>query len=296
MEIKEFGQVIARELKDLLGDGYSIEYRDVVKNNGIVYHAVVIRKDGENVAPTIYIDKYYEEYTKGSLIMGIVKDIADIYRQCIPSCSFDLDFYFDFSKVSQKLFFKVLSYRKNREKLKNVPIKRIMDLALVPMCIYKNRMLGEGTIMIQDSHLETWEITREELWENVALSAPKVAPPKISSLMDFLSRVTGENTSVDELCGIYVVTNTSENLGAGTIFYPGLLKGIADDHECDLYIIPSSIHECIVIPDDGYSMDTSFLRNIIREVNSSTVADVEILSDNLYRYDRDEDRLSIVKG
>ena len=138
MEIKEFGQVIAREVKDVLGEDYLVDYRDVVKNNGIVYHAVVIRKQDENVAPTIYIDQFYEEYTKGTLIMGIVKEIVAMYRQCIPNDSFDLNFFFDFSKVSERLFFKTVNYKKNREKLKDVPIKRVLDLALVPVCHYRN--------------------------------------------------------------------------------------------------------------------------------------------------------------
>ena len=75
MEIKEFGQVIAREVKDALGDCYTIDYSDVLKNNGVVYHALTIRKKDEKVAPTIYIDGMYEQYRRGALLMGIVNDV-----------------------------------------------------------------------------------------------------------------------------------------------------------------------------------------------------------------------------
>ena len=34
MDIKEFGQVRVREVGDMLGDGYEIDLRDIVKNNG----------------------------------------------------------------------------------------------------------------------------------------------------------------------------------------------------------------------------------------------------------------------
>ena len=295
MEIKEFGQVIAREVKDALGDCYSIDYSDVLKNNGVVYHAITIRKEDESVAPTIYIDQLYEQFNRGALLMGIVNDVVNMYRYSAPKEPIDMDFFFDFSMVMDKLFFKVVNYKKNREKLKEVPIKRILDLALVPLCHYKNEQMGDGAIMIQNSHLEEWEISKNELWENVSLNAPKEAPPKVTGLMDFLERVTGMAPDTDAFCGVYVVTNQCENLGAGVCFYPGVLKEIADDHECDLYVIPSSIHECLVIPDADLYIDPDNLRQIIGEVNRSTVADEDVLSDNLYKYDRENDRFYIVE-
>ncbi len=295
MGIKEFGQVIAREVKDALGDCYTIDYSDVLKNNGVVYHALTIRKKDENVAPTIYIDGMYEQYRRGALLMGIVNDVVNMYKCSAPKVDIDMDFFFDFSRVSDKLFFKAVNYKKNKEKLKEVPIKRVLDLALVPLCHYRNEYMGDGAIMIQNDHVEEWEISKDELWENVSMNAPIEAPAKVTGLMDFLERVTGIAPDTDAFCGIYVVTNKSEHLGAGVCFYPGVLKEIADDHECDLYIIPSSIHECLVIPDADFYMNPENLRQIIGEVNRSTVAEEEILSDNLYRYDRETDRFSIVK-
>lgn len=295
MEIKEFGQIIAREVKDKLGEDYSIDYSDVLKNNGVVYHALTIREKEKSVAPTIYIDGMFEEYNRGKLLMGLVDDVVNIFKHSIPGTGMDIDFFFDFSKVSEKLFYKVVNYKRNKEKLKEVPIKRVMDLALVPLCFYKNPQIGNGSIMITKSHLKEWEISEEELWENVAENAVKLMPLKVKGLPEFLERMTGGNIDVEELCGIYVMSNSCGDLGAATIFYPGALKEIADDHECDLYVIPSSIHECIIIPEAGLSMDTSFIKMMIREVNRSTVSKTDYLSDNLYRYDRDSDRLFIVK-
>ena len=297
MEIKEFGQAIAREVKGALGSEYCIDFRDVLKNNGVIYHAITIRKQDENVAPTIYIDQMYEKYKRGVLLSSLVTDVLIMYRQSAPRETIDVDFFSDFSLVSEKLFFKVVNYKKNKEKLKDVPIKRIMDLALVPVCFYQNEHIDEGSIMIQNSHLAIWEITKEELWENISESAPKVAPPKIKDLLDFLERMTGESQreEFEACCGMYVVTNKCENFGAGSILYPGLLKSIADDHESDLFIIPSSVHECIVIPDSAFVMDTDSMREMIHEVNRTALVDEDILSDNLYMYDRQDDRFFIVK-
>ncbi|WP_022764549.1 DUF5688 family protein [Butyrivibrio sp. XPD2006] len=295
MEIKEFSRVMAREVSDKLGKGIDIECSEVLKNNGVVYHALTIRKEGECIAPTIYIDQLLERYNRGTLLMSLVDDVVNMYRKCAPATDTNIDFFDDFSVVSQHLFFKAVNYKKNMKKLENVPIKRVLDLALVPLALFEHPRLGSGTVMIENSYLDIWEISKDELWENVVECASKVAPPKIRGLMDFLSKVTGNEEEVDELCGIYVISNTAGNLGAGVVFYPGLLQGLADDHECNLFIIPSSIHECIVIPDSNMCTETGSLRDIIREVNRSTVADEEVLSDNLYMYDRETDKFFIVK-
>jgi hypothetical protein len=85
-------------------------------------------------------------------------------------------------------------------------------------------------------------------------------------------------------------------LGAGVIFYPNMLKELADYHESDLFIIPSSVHETLIIPDTNMIMDIESLRDMICEVNRTAVADEEILSDNLYVYDRENGSMFIAKG
>ena len=295
MEIKEFGKIMAREVGYKLGEGYDIEINEILKNNGIVYHGLSIRKEGENIAPTIYIDQLMEKYNKGTVLMNLVDEVVTTYRQHEPEGDLGTDFYLNFAEVSKRLFFKVVNYKKNKKKFEEVPVKRILDLALVPLVMFEHSRMGEGTIMVTNSHLRLWEISKEELWENVAENAASVAPPKIYSLMDYLNRLTGQDSNIYDICGMYVVTTEGGDLGAGAIFYPGLLKEIADEYEDDLYIIPASVHECIVMPVDHVLMEPSYLRMVIKEVNITTVSDVDVLSDNLYKYVRDEDRFVIVK-
>jgi hypothetical protein len=293
MEIKEFGRIMAREVGDKLGEGVNIEYNEVLKNNGVIYHALTIRKEGQNVAPTIYIDQLFECYKKGNYLMGLVDDVVDTYRKYEPSSDVDVEFFCDFSKGSNKLFFKVVNYDKNRLKLEDVPIKRCLDLALVPLVKYKSVEMGCGTITISKKHLEHWEISEEELWENVFENAPSVEPSKISGMLDILSGIPTYMAGADELSGLYVVTNKGGLLGASVMFYPGVLKGLAKDFESNLYIIPSSIHEVIIIPENHYGIEPDFLNGMIREVNSTTVAEEEVLSDNLYLYDREKGEVKL---
>ncbi len=311
MNIGEFGRILAEQVKVLMGDNYEVEYKEVLKNNGITYHALVIREKNRYVAPTIYFDSFFDAYRNGARMKDIAGQMVDMYYHYMPVEDQNMDFFEDFSQVAGKLFFKVVNLKKNKRKLKNVPYRKLMDLAMVPLCRVKSRELGEGVITIENSHLDTWEITEDELWENIGENAAVTAPPRISGLMEVIEKATGivaetepgeetedgigTVTCGDDMCGIYVVSNEAGTLGASAAFYPGLLKSLSEDFESNLFIVPSSIHEVLVIPDPNLQVDVSSLKEMIHEVNVTTVAEEEVLSDNLYRYDFETDRIYVVK-
>ena len=295
MSIEGFGQLLSEEVKVLMGSDFEVDYREILKNNGVKFHALIIRHKDRAVAPTIYFDSFYEEYKCGELLMTIAGRIVETYHRFMPSEDQSMDFFEDFSKVSGKLFFKVVNLKKNKKKLEDVPYRKLLDMAMVPLCRVQSRLLGDGVITIQNSHLREWEISEDELWENIGENAAKTAPPRISGLMEIIEKATGQSTECDDFSGVYVVSNESGHLGAGAVFYPGLLKGLSEDFESDLYIVPSSIHECLVIPDPNLEMDPSNLKEIIHEVNTSTVSEEDVLSDNLYRYDYETDKVFMVK-
>ncbi len=293
--IREFTQTLTELVQSKIGKGHIVRNQEILKNNGVKYNALLISKEGRCISPTIYIDAFFEAHRQGMTMKEIVEEIVNIYTTNMPDTDVDVDFFFDFSKVSDKLFFKVVNYEKNARKLEGVPYRKIQDLAMVPLCRMSSSALGEGVITILSSHLEEWEISEDELWENIGESAAKVAPPKVSSLMDVLERITGEKVDIGPLCGISVLTNTSDFYGASVALYPGILAEIADDRECDLYVVPSSVHETLIIPDPAMEIDIDHLRGIISEINRTTVAEEEVLSDNLYRYDRETGKLIMVK-
>lgn len=90
-----------------------------------------------------------------------------------------------------------------------------------------------------------------------------------------------------------VLSNERRIHGAVCMLYPGVLKEMADRIGGDFFIIPSSVHEVILLPDADKGLNEG-LKQLIREVNSTQVAPEEVLSDTLYRYDRAEGRVMMV--
>ena len=91
---------------------------------------------------------------------------------------------------------------------------------------------------------------------------------------------------------MYVLSNKSKLNGSGCLFYHNLLHNLCEKLECDLYILPSSIHEVILIP--AYDHDSyDELTSMVKEVNSTQLSKEEILSDHVYFYSRETGQISM---
>lgn len=102
-----------------------------------------------------------------------------------------------------------------------------------------------------------------------------------------------ESVYEDDICPMYVATNSKKLNGACVMLYDGLLRDFARKVGRSFYIIPSSIHEVILIP-DTLDMDIRYMKAMVKEVNGTEVALDEVLSDNVYRYDIDTDRIEMM--
>ena len=90
-----------------------------------------------------------------------------------------------------------------------------------------------------------------------------------------------------------IVTNTNHMYGANALFYEGVLEHLANRKASDLFILPSSVHELILLKDDG-NLNASELQRMVIEVNKSIVDKEEILSDHVYKYSRESEKIIIV--
>lgn len=296
MTYQQFLTEIQLQIHSLFDTDVTIQLHKIQKNNGVTLDGLTILQKGCNISPTIYLNDYYKEYQAGKSIHNIILHIREIYRAYRPSSSVDVAFFTNFENVRHRILFKLIHYQKNEELLKEIPHFRYLDFAVVFYCLLSSSSQGNATILIRSTHLSYWNITTDELYSYALENTPAQLPADFEPLMPLLNKLMpmpfpSDIMEEESETPLYVLTNKARLYGASCILYPNLLESIADKLTCDFYLIPSSIHEFLILPVlPGTCIQD--LNAMIHEVNSTQVEEEEILSDHAYFYSRSEKLLT----
>lgn len=310
MNYQEFLQYVKTQVSQVLGKEVCVSIHKVKKNNGICLDTLSALPQNECMAPSIYLNDFYEEYKEGKSLHLIIQDILDNQQAKRFKDKIEVGFFKEFSQVSDKIAYKLINYKKNEALLKEIPHVKLLDLAIVFFCVLKNEIFEFATILIYNSHLKLWKISVEELlvyarnntprllsgtfqsMDNVMQDIASLEVEKLESNKAVLSNQIKQEINLSEhLTPMYVLSNTDKTFGAITILYDGVLALIAELLKADLYILPSSIHECIIVPvSDNYTK--SSLMEMVRDINETQVAVEEVLSNCVYTYIKEKDEVS----
>ena len=151
-----------------------------------------------------------------------------------------------------------------------------------------------ATILIHNQHLDYWGVSQDELYDIAMANTPELLPYKFEDMMQIMMIMAREGNVpfswYNKRQPMYILTNQYKINGAGCILYPELLKTFADMMGSDLCIIPSSIHETLLVPlmPNGkcHEMDWDEVVETVKEVNDTQLLPEEILSDHIYKYTR----------
>lgn len=302
MEYSMFIQRVCEAVKAELSEDYDVFLSENIKNNGVSLWAVNIKESEEKAAPVIYLEEYYEKYKTDIYdIKTIAKEVIDCYFKHKDDIEFDIDIFKDFAKVKNNIRCRLINREENFAFLRGVPYEEFLDLAIVFYCIFNETSTYTQSFVITNAHLELWKINFEVI-KTVALeNTKKYSYFNISAMSRLLHELfrkqlfEGELIGDDEILeymqseikdnGMYVLTNRQKLFGAVGIIYGDVLRRFADIVEKDLYIIPSSIHEVIIMPYVKES-DINEINRIIEEVNMNNVQEEERLSGHVYMYKR----------
>jgi hypothetical protein len=302
LDYQEFKNSIIGKLQEYLGEEVELDIHQIQKNNGIYLDGISISRRDKNIAPTLYLNDYYRRYREGVSILSIVEDMIVMYEESKIKIDVEVEFFTDFETAKDHIVYKLINYEKNEDLIQEVPHIVFLDLAIVFYCVVKNHTIGSGTILIHNHHTEFWGTETEELFELAKCNSPKLLPEKFQS-MDSIMRELCENVSINEeilnmqeegvrmdeerITPMYVLSNNEKILGAACILYEEVLFRISRFLDSDLYILPSSIHECILLPTNfGYT--AMELREMVSDINETQVKPEEVLSNAVYRYIKDE--------
>ncbi len=276
--------------------GMEISFQTITKNNDIRLHGCLLRRNESHIAPTLYMENFYDLYKDG---MSVGETADAMLKICVNSLDDVREFEFapeDWESVRKMIGMKVLGYERNPELLQRVPYIRYEDLAVVFIFVLKEAGITGGVAVITSELSGLWGISAEELFAQARQSAPVLLEPVVSNIRNMIGDCPEEVEEIiddpENAVDMYILTNKSQTYGASALFYPGLLEKITDYLGGGFYILPSSVHEVILIPEAAGEPDA--LRRMVQEVNRCEVPEDMILSDNVYYYDPEEKQFRIV--
>ncbi len=287
---------------------YDVELHQVIKNNGIVLDSITILRKGEQISPNIYLNTYYDSYKMGKPISAIMEEILRQYQNGKAETNLTIDDITDFATVKDKIILRLVNYEKNKEQLKNCPYKRYLDLAITFRYIANKDTMGIASSLISNHEFSCWNIDIDELYPIALFNTMREFPWQMESLVRIIANClktkASESLSGELLAEIermeeqehgvnmFVLTNDMGVNGATCILYDNVIRNFARVQDSNLFLLPSSVHEIMIVPEDE-DMEPEFLAELVVDANRSTVGYIDLLSDHIYYYDREKDTIYI---
>lgn len=301
MKQDDFKVLLARELAGSMEENAELEFIRIPKNNGIFMEAVVFREAESNLMPTVYLEKYRLQYENGVQIKEIAAKIREERRRAAVHKRISVSFFTNWQAAGEHVFPKLLNRKMNQELLEDVPHREFLDLAVVFYLQTEVSGLEQGTVLIHSSHLQVWGINEEILCRRALENALQHKKSTFCSMEEILMELLDkedqkedipENNEPSSGLPMYVLTNQERHFGAASLLYPGVLERISERLSTDFYVLPSSIHECIIVPVSG-NYTRAKLEEMVTEINQTYVQPQDILSDHVYTFSREEKILKL---
>ncbi len=307
MMYKAFQDAITSRLQSRLGTGYRLIVSKVPKNNGLLLDGLTITLRGQTAAPVIYLNHYYQRFLGGHPIDTLVEEIVDIYRESAGILHADFSILNDFERLKDRITYRVINTRDNLSLLKDTVSFPFQDLSIVFYLFLQQSPIGQMTALIHKRHMEQWHTTPEELLALARKNTPLILPPELKSMDEVMDEIAKAHMEDDYYPGVidtlfpdqeysplYVLGNTTGLHGACVMLYPDVLKNFADRLDRDLVILPSSIHEVLLLPYDD-SITFSELSDMVSEINRNEVSVEDRLSNHVYFYSRMADEIILAQ-
>lgn len=298
MNKQEFYNNVVEGIKDKLGDDFLVKVNEVIKIN-LTLDGLTIMEKTEHIAPTIYLNDYKRQFDSGRSLESILDELISVYESHRNHDDIPAENYFDFDLIKDKIIVKVIGTEKNERFLKETPhiLMENLNLAATFYVMLSSTPEMNMGFSIKEDHLKMWNVDIAELLPIATDNTNRMYHFVIRSMEDVLFGLTAGTEYQDEdyaysPFAMYVLTDKDRNcLGSSALLLKDKIKDFADNCNCDVYILPSSIHELILLREDFPDIDISYLKEMVREVNATQVREDEFLSDNVYYYSRKHDAI-----
>lgn len=293
MDYREFVDQVSEDLKKVLPEelqGAKITARQVDKLQGASYYGITVQPENSNIGISMDLSGAFDAMQNGRSYDVVLAELGTSVTEGFASRPNVREAeLLDYDAMRDKLMVQVVPTAGNEEMLATVPHVEQEDMSLVYRFVFSTDERGTASTLITNQMLDSYGITAEQLHTDAMANAPEQFPASVRSMQEVLAEMMGIEPEMmpSEPGGMYVATCNQGMNGAGCIFYPEFMDQAAEKLGGDFFVLPSSVHEVILLPDNG---DMSFheLENMVQEINATEVMPQDRLSDSVYHYDAEE--------
>ena len=298
MNYENFKKQFVADVKDRLteqGADVKVSVNEVNKLNES-YEAITVTPEGSNIGVNMSLEKFYDAVQDGTPYDSVVDKAVDVIKDGIDKRpDIDVAALTDYSQMKEKLAIEVVSAEANKDMLEKVPYQTIEDMAVVYRFVLASDEDGRASVLVTNQILDHMGVTPEQIHADALKNAPQIKPAEIKGMSEVMAEMMGYDQAA--MIGIVPVAPEDEQMfiasvpdkihGASVLVYQNFMEQAAEIAGGDFFILPSSIHEILIVPDNG-KMDLKDLENMVKEVNATQVAPADKLTDSVYHYDSKE--------
>lgn len=303
--VRAFSDYAMAQIQEHLPEQYQRadgHIKEILENNGVYRTVMEFHVPGEKVVCAVQMDMYYAEFQQGKPISEIMEGIAAQVQETYEMEKLVKENHIeDFQCMKPYLRLSLVNTGRNRQKLLCMPHREMEDLSMVCQ-LGLSSPEGDGRMEVTNTVLKIWGISEDTLLDaalkNMQESRDYIMQAASSKIYELAAGspvpenllTASADAALDPGELFYVLTNKENNRGASAMLCPWVMKKVSDLFPEGFYILPSSIHETLIVPENGEN-NVKELREIVRSVNRTAVENEEVLSDNIYRYDRETERI-----
>ena len=302
MRFEEFTENILQEIRVRADGAFQVKKHDVTKNNNVKQTGIAVVKEGTDIGPCVYLDELYrEDESDGMKFDEIVDEVYRLilkYEEDTPDV--DISGFRNWETVRKDVYAKLINAEQNKEQLGEIPHRMFLDLAVVYYAVARDHVREDiGTILIHNEHMEIWGQEEANLYQTAMMNMRVDGEADFVTLESVVKHILQGITLSDEegkelpSTNMYILTNHRRRFGAAELLDKKTLRTIANKVGDGFIVLPSSVHETIVLPPKDETQ-YGWFADMVREVNDTQVDVEERLSYHVYVYSRVEETLRIV--
>ncbi len=282
MTFNDFIEYSKAHIKEYLPDQYrdaEVQIQTIQKMNEH-YTGMIVRPEGMESAPVANMDMFYASYLQNDDLESTIGDIGNMIMTAVPP-EIALDLLKDYSELKTKLFVRLAPSEGCEDIMADSPHRLEEDLLMTYHIMIPAQDDGFLSARISNQMLSELGVNAKQLHNDAIENSAKILPVKVQSMMAALTGVEEEKPTM------IVITNEVGTFGAGALFCEGILDQVSEKLDGNYYLLPSSVHEWIAVPDAaGHSRED--LEMMVKSANSTVVDAADRLSDNVFHYDSQE--------